>query len=183
MIDRLVFSRLNYWAGLVLDLVAAVTLIVLGIAAADRLDHLLAAALAGAFVFSLYEYALHRWIYHHVPGPVRRIHRLHHRDRSLRIGSPFYFSLGICAITWILAALVVGRTLGAMFAGVILLGYATFSIVHHLSHSERPLPGWLDRKRQHHLAHHRHAAANFGVVTTLWDRVFGTHRSAEPTEE
>lgn len=176
MIDALVFSRTNYWAGLALDLVASCTLIVVGFAVTPRLGHAAAAAAAGAVIYSFYEYALHRWIYHVVPGPVRRIHRLHHRDRSLLIGSPFYFSLGICAVTWWLAAQVVGARLGAIVAGVILLGYASFSVVHHLSHADRALPGWLDRLRRHHLHHHRHAAVNFGVLTTFWDRVFGTFR-------
>jgi len=174
VIDRLIHSRVNYWAGLVLDVTVALVLIGVGVAAAGRVDHVLGAACAGAVSYSFYEYALHRWIYHRVPGPVRRIHRLHHRDRSVLIGSPFYFSLAICALTWLVASALIGRTLGAVVAGVILFSYACFSVVHHLAHAERALPAPLARLRRHHLHHHGHAAVNFGVLTTFWDRVFGT---------
>jgi sterol desaturase/sphingolipid hydroxylase (fatty acid hydroxylase superfamily) len=174
VIDRLVFSRFNYWAGFGLDVTAAVALIAGGCAAADRAAPALAAVVAGAVIYSFYEYVLHRWIYHLVPGPVRRVHRLHHRDRALLIGSPFFYSLGICALSWAGAALVVGRALGAVVAGTILLGYASFSTVHALIHSVRALPAPLARLRRHHLHHHGHAAVNFGLLSTFWDRVFGT---------
>lgn len=174
MSDWLVFNRTNYWAGLVLDVISAITLITVGVVTVDHVAHALAAALAGAVIYSFYEYALHRWVYHVVPGPVRRIHRLHHRDRTLLIGSPFYFSLGICALTWLAASLLIGRTLGAVLAGVVLLGYASFSTVHHLIHSERVLPAPLERLRRHHMHHHGHASVNFGMLGTFWDRVFGT---------
>jgi sterol desaturase/sphingolipid hydroxylase (fatty acid hydroxylase superfamily) len=50
--------------------------------------------------------------------------------------------------------------------------------VHHLEHSIRitALPyRWMPRRWAVHAVHHRLVGTNFGVTTSLWDRVFGTH--------
>lgn len=180
ILDRLAFSRANYWLGFALDFSVSTAMIVVGYAATDRSWPVpLAALLAGGLAFSLYEYALHRWLYHVLPGAVRRIHTEHHREPRRLVGAPFFFSLGVTALTWALACLAVGRATAAAFAGALLFAYACHGAIHHLAHARRFRGrGVLARLQRHHLVHHApgHDGVNYGVTTTFWDRVFSTHR-------
>ncbi len=174
VLERLIYSPLNYWGGLGLDAVVGIALVTLGLATADHPVAGLGAVAIGVAIYSFYEYGIHRWTYHRWPSAFRRVHRDHHRDRTVQIGAPFFFSLSVCALSWAVASAVVGGALGAAVAGTILLGYASQSAVHHLCHSDANLPAWLDRRRRHHLHHHGHGATNFGILFRFWDRAFGT---------
>lgn len=170
-LERLCVNRTNYWLGFVIDVIVAAALLVYGGA------HIAALAV-GVVAYTFYEYAFHRWLYHAVANPVRSLHANHHRDRALRLGAPFFFSLGVTALTWTVASLVVGRDAAAVFAGTILGGYAFQSAVHHIAHGWSGTYRWRGRLvrhwRRHHLRHHKHGDVNFGIVTTVWDRLFGT---------
>jgi len=181
MIDRLAFSAINYWVGFALDLSVSITVIVAGLAATHHPWPIaIAALLAGAIAFSFYEYALHRWLYHALPNPVRRIHAHHHADTTRLVGAPVLYTQAICALTWVLARAVVGAATGAVFAGTVLFGYAFYSAVHHVIHRRGFAGGWLARVQRHHLEHHRRPRMNFGVTTRIWDRLFGTHVKGSP---
>jgi sterol desaturase/sphingolipid hydroxylase (fatty acid hydroxylase superfamily) len=172
------FNRVNYWLGFALDFTVSLATIGIGVAAGDAPWPVpLAALAAGAFAFTLYEYALHRWLYHVLPTAVRRIHRDHHGEPRRLVGAPFFFSLTVTALTWALASLAVSRATAAVFAGTILFAYAYHGAVHHLVHARRFRgAGLFARLQRHHLVHHaaRYGDVNFGVTTTIWDRVFGT---------
>lgn len=177
ILDRLAFSHLNYWIGFALDTTASLALLGVGFATTDHPWHVALGALGlGVVVFTLYEYALHRWLYHVLPTAVRRIHARHHADTRLIIGAPFFFSLGITAVTWAAARLALGDATGAVFAGTILAAYAYHGAVHHLIHMRWFSDGgWFGRLQRDHLLHHRRGRSNFGVTTTVWDRVFRTY--------
>jgi len=170
-LERICTNMINYWVGFVLDLVCATALIIYG-------GVQFISFAAGVVVYTFYEYAFHRWLYHAVANPVRSLHARHHNDRAARIGAPFFFSLSIAALSWALSGLVVGSAAGATFAGAILGCYAFQSAVHHIAHGwtgTYRLRGRLVRRwRRHHLLHHRHGDANYGIVTTIWDQLFGT---------
>jgi sterol desaturase/sphingolipid hydroxylase (fatty acid hydroxylase superfamily) len=60
---------------------------------------------------------------------------------------------------------------GAFLAGG-LFAYSWYLFVHHCAHhGPYMLPPLL---LKHHQSHHQFATRNYGVSTTLWDRVFGT---------
>jgi 4-hydroxysphinganine ceramide fatty acyl 2-hydroxylase len=178
-LNRLSASRANYWLGLALDTAVSVSLVIAGtLAAVESGTGLIAAVTAiilGAINFSFYEYAVHRWLYHGRPSIFRRIHALHHADATLPIGAPFFFSLATCALTWCLARCAVSAPLAAIFAGATLMAFAYHGAVHHLFHHRRLRGhGYFARRRRAHLAHHHRGNVNFGVTSSLWDRLFGT---------
>ena len=80
--------------------------------------------------------------------------------------SPHYFFLQI----WACFALVYFIAGGAFLAGA-LIAYAWYLFVHHCAHHG---PDRLPSLLKHHRSHHQFATRNYGVGTTLWDRIFGT---------
>jgi sterol desaturase/sphingolipid hydroxylase (fatty acid hydroxylase superfamily) len=172
-LGRLLRSPITYWACFGVDAIVASILIARGAAASSGC---IGAVIVGVVVYSFLEYAFHRWPYHRWRTPLRAVHRVHHRDRSVVLGAPIY-SLTICAACWTIARALVDPALAATVAGTILLGYAIQAALHALIHSERAL---LLGLRRHHLRHHADATVNFGLLTTFWDRVLGTRAPPTP---
>ena len=146
-----------------------------------------ATALAGGALWTLAEYALHRFVLHGLP-PFDRWHDEHHRRPRALIGSPTLLSASLFALlaaapalwllgTWPAAALMFG----------LLTGYLLYGVMHQGLHHVGPLGPqrwpWLLQRRRWHGQHHRSGnaqPAHFGVTTDLWDRVFGTAGAPQP---
>ncbi|GEP00610.1 sterol desaturase family protein [Methylobacterium haplocladii] len=155
-------SRLAYYADFVTMPVLALLLIVLG-------DAGLVGIVSGLFTWTLAEYAIHRVLFHRVPG-FRAAHDAHHAKPCGRTGVTSWHSLAVFAGL----ALVLPAGILAGFA----LGYLGYITVHHAVHHWTIAPGHpLYALKLRHAAHHCGVEANFGVVTTAWDRVFGTYRA------
>jgi sterol desaturase/sphingolipid hydroxylase (fatty acid hydroxylase superfamily) len=148
---------------------------------------------AGILAFSLFEYALHRVVFHGLmrwalaePSAERvrfaafMAHGYHHEfpdDRSRLVMPPM--------ISWPLAAVFAGlyfALLGGerclpMLAGT-MTGYIAYDWIHYYTHHFRPrsrLGKWM---RAYHLRHHHQDPnAFFGISSPLWDLAFGTFRS------
>jgi sterol desaturase/sphingolipid hydroxylase (fatty acid hydroxylase superfamily) len=172
VLDRIAVSRYNYWLGGALDLFVAIVLLVLG-APSSSPAQFVAVACLGAVAYTLFEYVMHRWPYHHFNSDVRRLHARHHKDPRATLGSPFFFSLSLTGAVYAIVAVLFGRPLAASFSGTVLLLFVSQSALHHWIHVGRDGPFTALRKR--HLAHHRHGYGNFGVITGLWDHVFKTN--------
>ena len=142
-----------------------------GVAAAPEFS---GALLAGFLAWTLAEYAIHRVLYHHAPW-LSRLHRLHHERPRDYIGAPSFLSSG-AVILWSYGPFCAfAPTFAAGFSCGALIGYAVYMFVHHAVHHWRIEPEhWLYPSRMRHMAHHYHGEADFGIVTGLWDRVFGT---------
>jgi sterol desaturase/sphingolipid hydroxylase (fatty acid hydroxylase superfamily) len=128
----------------------------------------LIAVVAGWFLWTLYEYSLHRWGLHTLPV-LRDIHALHHRDARDYIAVHPAVTLATYAILW--------ATLGfhatALMVGFS-LGYVGYAALHTACHYiERPV-GFLAIVERRHGFHHRFSRVNYGVSTSLWDQVFRT---------
>ena len=84
---------------------------------------------------------------------------------------------------WGLLGLVLSAWLAALLVFGLYAGYNYFALLHHWQHHRsQDLAGvtYLRRlERLHHLHHHR-PVVNFGISTTIWDRLFGTF---QPTNE
>ena len=138
--------------------------------------------LGGLLFWSLFEYAVHRWIFHlsakitSIQKVVFILHTNHHvvsQDRrrammpvatALLIATPLF---GICVLAMGLAA---ARAFMAGFiVGYLAYDYLHFSF-HHLDFDNVFWRHLKDRHRKHHQNH----AVHFGVSTGLWDRFFGT---------
>ena len=174
-------SRANYRLAYVTDFACAVASGGLGLGASGAWYVALASLFGGAFVFSFVEYALHRWLFHAGLVIWDELHASHHGDPRRPAALPFWFS-AVCApaFFWMLmqwsSTFVAHFVLCGFFAA-----YFTYGALHHLQHSIRikDIPfRWLRRKWAAHAVHHGRADVNFGVMTSLWDRVFGTYRAA-----
>lgn len=124
---------------------------------------------AGVVVWTLYEYALHRFVLHGVPL-LREVHALHHRNQLDYIAQPPWATLA----TYAVFAAIFGVRSSAFMVGFS-TGYIAYSIAHTLFHYARFRPGsWLWRLDQRHVQHHRNGDVCYGVTVDWWDRAFGT---------
>lgn len=103
--------------------------------------------------------------HHDQPGNPRRIVGMPDQTMPVLIAVAFFGLLCIFApVEWAAA-----YTLGGG------AGYMLYEIIHFAAHQwprTAPIPAHLVR---HHLIHHhRDDTVNFGVTTTIWDRIFGT---------
>jgi sterol desaturase/sphingolipid hydroxylase (fatty acid hydroxylase superfamily) len=128
----------------------------------------------GLLIWTLAEYWIHRALYHRAPG-LSAYHRRHHDEPDALIGIPSFLSSGIVILFGYGPPVAFAPIIADGFASGALIGYAAYMGVHHAVHHWPIAPGdWLYPARRRHLAHHYHEESDFGVVTGLWDRVFGT---------
>lgn len=134
------------------------------------------ALIFGAAIWTLIEYLVHRYVYHHLPI-LSPMHGEHHKRPDEFIGVPSFLSSGLIVAVCYFPLSYWSPTAAGGFASGMLLGYAAYMYVHHAVHHFEIEPGdWLYRAKIRHLSHHYRDAANFGVSTGFWDRVFGTER-------
>lgn len=178
-------TRTNYWLQAAVSSTLSIALLAAGVrqhrgswAAA------LSTVLAGLIVFSFIEYAFHRWIFHGPDSMYRRGHEAHHRDPRGYDALPFFLPgallLGLTAVFWWMLP----AGLACLFGGAIGCGYVAYGLSHFAIHAHRFRQPWIQRWAARHHIHHHHPDRNFGVTSSLWDRVLGTryrpHRAAGP---
>jgi sterol desaturase/sphingolipid hydroxylase (fatty acid hydroxylase superfamily) len=141
-------------------------------------------ALAGALVWSLSEYLLHRFVFH-FPATSRlgqwlvfMFHGVHHdapRDKT-RLVMPPAGAVIIMSMLWVLFGLVVPAPWLEPFVAFFILSYLCYDYIHYATHHfpmRHPLLHFL---KVYHLQHHYGAKGlRYGVSSPLWDRVFGTY--------
>src|ERR1700744_2085593 len=132
---------------------------------------------AGGAVWTLLEYLVHRFAFHHYHSIGQRLHQLHHdhpsdpdSERSSLSTPLLAFPVGLLLIHF--AGVQDGS---AIFAGL-LIGYLVFIYVQYAGH-RRPMPpaSWLYAAKMRHLTHHRLDNCNYGVTMSFWDVVFRTN--------
>jgi len=148
----------------------------------------LALELVGGYVgWTLFEYWLHRLVFHlPVVGPRTArvsfvIHGVHHEYPwdEMRLVIPPGASLGLCVVTYLSfrALFGPGEHLGP-FAGFV-LGYVIYDELHWYVHAHQPTSRfgrWL--RREHFLHHFKDSGSRFGVSCPWLDYVFGTRGTA-----
>ncbi len=128
----------------------------------------------GMATWTLVEYVIHRFAYHHAPV-FSALHHSHHEAPNAFIGVPSFISSGFLIAVCYFPVRVLDTVAASGFTSGMLLGYAAYMFVHHAAHHFSVQPGdWLYASRVRHMAHHYHDTAYFGVSTGFWDRVFGT---------
>jgi len=173
-------SRVNYGLAYATDFACAAAFGYLGSHAGGAWTVALASLCCGAFAFSFVEYALHRWAFHSGSLLSGELHASHHHHPRRPSALPFCSSaVSAPAFFWLLtqfmSAHVVHFALCGFFAA-----YLSYGVLHHLQHSIRikDLPfQWMRRKWAIHAVHHGREGVNFGVTTSLWDRLLGTYRA------
>lgn len=137
----------------------------------ERLE-IAGAAIAGLLGWSLLEYALHRFLLHG-PEPFRRWHLAHHRQPRALIGTPTIVSvLLLLGLVFLPACLLGGSWVATGLALGVATGYLGYAMTHHaLHHWDKDMP-WLRTRRHLHWLHHSRPGCEYGVSTSIWDRVF-----------
>jgi sterol desaturase/sphingolipid hydroxylase (fatty acid hydroxylase superfamily) len=166
-------SHGSYYADFMVTPVIVLTLALLSIPFGSDRPALIAAFVAGLVLWTFVEYWTHRALFHHV---FRRAHDLHHiRPRGFD-AAPWWMTMAIQAGLGVASIGVLGWSIGAgAFLGLE-VGYFAYIAVHdRIHHGRKARSGHMARLARAHAIHHRGVEANFGVVTTAWDRVFGTY--------
>jgi sterol desaturase/sphingolipid hydroxylase (fatty acid hydroxylase superfamily) len=179
-VDRMVYSPVNYWVVMLSDLAAALAFLALGL---HRFSGPWVMAggvvLAGFLSCGLLEYVVHRWVLHGPPSLARRGHAQHHAEPRALISTPLFVIMTGALALWGLLGLVLPAGLAALLVFGLYAGYNYFALVHHQQHHRGKdvacVAYWRRLEQLHHLHHHR-PAVNFGISTTIWDRLFGTFK-------
>ncbi len=183
-LDRMVYSSANYWVVMLSDLAAALVFLALGL---DRFSGPWVVAggvvIVGFMSYGLLEYLVHRWVLHGPPSMARRGHTQHHAEPRALISTPLFVIMTGALAIWGLFGLVLPAGLAALLVFGLYAGYNYFALLHHRQHHRGTDLAfgayWRRLERLHHLHHHRQVV-NFGISTTMWDRLFGTF---QPTNE
>jgi len=138
--------------------------------------------LGGMFFWTLFEYMMHRFVFHFVSENPRMqrisylIHGNHHefpRDKQ-RLIMPPVPSIISASIVFLLMYPLAGKNIFIFFPGF-MLGYLLYGSMHYAIHTWNPPFKWMKPLwRNHHLHHYKSDDKGFGVSTSFWDRVFGT---------
>jgi sterol desaturase/sphingolipid hydroxylase (fatty acid hydroxylase superfamily) len=170
-------SAVSYFADAVLSPVLAIGLSAIALAGLSRFDILawLVSVVAGGVAWTLFEYIVHRALYHRVSF-LQYYHDAHHANPRAYLGSPPGIGTGLIFLVAFLPTSVFAPILANGLTVGMLVGYTAYQLVHHACHFAAPRSsGYLQRLRLHHAVHHYHPeAGNFGVTTPFWDWAFGT---------
>lgn len=135
----------------------------------------------GMFIWTLFEYLMHRFVFHFVSENERlqkiiyTIHGVHHeypRDRE-RLFMPPIPSIIIATILFFLFYILIGFNAFSFFPGF-LIGYLAYGSMHYAIHAFTPPKKLKALWRSHHLHHYKYPNLGFGVSTIIWDYVFKT---------
>ncbi|OJW82121.1 MAG: fatty acid hydroxylase [Bacteroidetes bacterium 46-16] len=133
----------------------------------------------GALSWSLFEYLIHRYLFHLVAHTERSkrlvytMHGIHHefpRDRE-RLFMPPIPSFILASILFTVFKLLLGVQVFAFFPGFI-AGYLVYGSMHYAIHAFAPPKFMKALWRNHHLHHYKYPDKGFGVSSILWDVIF-----------
>lgn len=137
--------------------------------------------LLGIFSWTLFEYLMHRFVFHYVSDNPRvqkivyTIHGVHHeypRDRE-RLFMPPIPSLIISSLLFFLMYGLMKEAVFAFFPGF-LFGYLMYGSMHYAIHALTPPKHMRALWRSHQLHHYKYPNMGFGVSSIIWDYVFRT---------
>lgn len=142
----------------------------------------LALVAAGLVVWTLFEYAMHRYLFHlDGKAPLVRwlvflIHGNHHASPNdpMRGLMPLPVSVTVGALVWAACFALMGKAGTWAFLGF-MTGYVIYDAVHYACH-QFPMRGPIGAAfKRHHMRHHYvDEEGNFAISAIFWDRVFGS---------
>ena len=180
LLDR--FTRVHPAVPLLIYVPLIVVMLVLGVSRDGWWDTL-GLAVCGYVLWTLFEYWLHRLVFHFEPeeGIGARlhwmIHGVHHDHPNdpLRLVMPpaasIPLAVAVIAVLWL--------TLGPMHApavvGGFFIGYVIYDEMHYALHHHTPKSRLGKRLRELHMRHHfQDDERGFGISAPYWDFVFRT---------
>ena len=142
----------------------------------------------GLFLWTLAEYTLHRFLFHHKPANAFQerlfflFHGIHHAQPQVktRLVMPLPVSIPMAILFYGLFSLVLAAVLKApqwvnpAMSGF-LIGYLVYDLTHYATHHFAMRSGYARYIKRHHMQHHyKDPGTRFGVSSPVWDWVFGT---------
>jgi dihydroceramide fatty acyl 2-hydroxylase len=143
-------------------------------------------AVVGYAVWTLFEYWLHRLVFHFEPqaGIGARlhwmIHGVHHDHPNdpLRLVMPPAASIPLAALVILAIWAIAGGEHAPAVAAGFLAGYLIYDELHYALHHHTPKSRMGKKLRELHMRHHfQDDERGFGISAPYWDRVFGTYPS------
>ena len=144
--------------------------------------------LIGLFLWTIAEYTLHRFLFHHNPTTPRQerifflFHGVHHAQPQVKtrlvlppaVSFPLAFiSFGIYYL--ILAFLLHSPQWVAPLMAGFLAGYLVYDLTHYAQHHFPMHAGYAKYIKRYHMQHHyKDPETRFGVSSPIWDWVFRT---------
>ncbi len=151
---------------------------------ADRtLLEFLGLAVGGYAMWTLFEYWLHRLVFHFEPkdGLGARlhwiIHGVHHDHPNdpMRLVMPPAVSVPLAAGIFGLLYLIFGSGYAPSLAAGFFTGYLVYDMTHYYLHHFRPHGRIARMLRERHMRHHfQDDTRGFGISAPYWDEVFHT---------
>jgi dihydroceramide fatty acyl 2-hydroxylase len=144
--------------------------------------------LAGYLVWTLFEYWLHRLVFHFEPeqGVGARlhwmIHGVHHDHPNdpMRLVMPPAASIPLAVLVIAVMWMIAGSTHAPAVAAGFLTGYLIYDEMHYALHHHVPKSKLGKKLRELHMRHHfQDDERGFGISAPYWDRVFGTYPDRE----
>jgi len=140
-------------------------------------------AAGGYALWTLFEYWLHRLVFHFEPerGLGARlhwiIHGVHHDHPNdpLRLVMPPAVSVPLGALLFALLYAIFGSSYGPGVGAGFFTGYLAYDMTHYYLHHFRPRGRMGRVLRERHMRHHfQDETRGFGISAPYWDEVFGT---------
>ncbi len=140
-------------------------------------------AVAGYALWTLFEYWLHRLVFHFEPdhGIGARlhwiIHGIHHEHPNdpLRLVMPPAVSVPLAAIVFGVLYLILGERYAPGLAVGFFAGYVVYDMLHYYLHHFAPRGRVGRMLRERHMRHHfQDDTRGFGISAPYWDEVFRT---------
>jgi len=138
---------------------------------------------AGLVCWSLFEYIMHRWIFHFEPKSQwgQRLHFIFHGvhhdypNDMKRLVLPLSVSVPLAfAVYFALRSFMPPVYLYAFFAAFV-LGYIIYDTMHYaLHHFNFKGAVWKKIKKHHMLHHYSDPSKGFGVSSELWDKILSS---------
>ncbi len=144
---------------------------------------MLGLAAGGYALWTLFEYWLHRVVFHFEPekGLGARlhwiIHGIHHEHPNdpLRLVMPPSVSLPLGAVVFGAIYLVFGPRYAPGLGAGFFAGYLAYDMIHYYVHHFRPRGRVGRMLRERHMRHHfQDETRGFGISAPYWDEVFRT---------
>jgi dihydroceramide fatty acyl 2-hydroxylase len=152
----------------------------------------IALVLAGYALWTLFEYWLHRVVFHFEPqrGIGARVHWIihgvhhDHPNDPLRLVMPPAVSVPLGAVVFGLLYMAFGARYAPGLGAGFFTGYLVYDMLHYYLHHFRP-HGWAGRiLRERHMRHHfQDDTKGFGISAPYWDEVFRTSTRARRSSQ
>jgi sterol desaturase/sphingolipid hydroxylase (fatty acid hydroxylase superfamily) len=138
--------------------------------------------LSGLTVWTLVEYAMHRFVFHAVP-PIAQMHDRHHADPAAFVGTPSWLSLAAFVVgVFVPLRAIADLEIATGVAAGLMTGFVWYVALHDAIHRWPLRRGsFLYKAKLRHAGHHAGRYGNFGVTTGFWDRVLGTVSARDKT--